>query len=95
MGAGREGESGHVTPNDSVKPGDLVFVKDPFGIGKFCDDDLVYLFSSTGVVAFTRTRTLAHVCCRVPLNLFDFLRICRCVGRLWCFLVVLFAQCSI
>ena len=34
LGHGREGESGHVTPNDQVKPGDLVYVKDPFGIGE-------------------------------------------------------------
>ena len=34
VGNGREGESGHVTPNDAVKPGDLVFVKDPYGIGE-------------------------------------------------------------
>lgn len=34
VGGGREGESGHVTPNDAVKPGDLVFVKDPYGIGE-------------------------------------------------------------
>lgn len=34
MGQGREGESGHVTPNDAIKPGDLVYVKDPYGIGE-------------------------------------------------------------
>lgn len=34
VGHGREGENGHVTPNDAVKPGDLVYVKDPFGIGE-------------------------------------------------------------
>lgn len=34
MGEGREGESGHVTPNEAVKPGDLVYVKDPYGIGE-------------------------------------------------------------
>ncbi|CAM9840598.1 unnamed protein product [Ascophyllum nodosum] len=38
LGHGREGESGHVTPNDQVKPGDLVYVKDPFGIGPRDDE---------------------------------------------------------
>eukprot|EP00903_Cladosiphon_okamuranus_P007982 g7704.t1 len=38
VGGGREGESGHVTPNDAVKPGDLVFVKDPYGIGPRDDE---------------------------------------------------------
>lgn len=34
VGHGREGENGRVTANDAVKPGDLVFVKDPYGIGE-------------------------------------------------------------
>lgn len=34
MGRGREGESGHVSPSDAVKPGDLIYVKDPYGIGE-------------------------------------------------------------
>ncbi|CAM9179726.1 unnamed protein product [Laminaria digitata] len=38
VGNGREGESGHISPNDAVQPGDLVFVKDPFGIGPRDDE---------------------------------------------------------
>ncbi|CAN0441877.1 unnamed protein product, partial [Discosporangium mesarthrocarpum] len=38
LGHGREGESGHITPNASLKPGDLVYVKDPFGIGPRDDE---------------------------------------------------------
>lgn len=34
MGHGREGESGHVTTNAAINIGDLVYVKDPYGIGE-------------------------------------------------------------
>lgn len=34
VGSGREGESGYTSPNDAVKAGDLVYVKDPYGIGE-------------------------------------------------------------
>ncbi|CAM9895887.1 unnamed protein product [Sphacelaria rigidula] len=38
IGSGREGESGHVTPNDALNVGDLVYVKDPYGIGPRDDE---------------------------------------------------------
>eukprot|EP00612_Vaucheria_litorea_P000592 CAMPEP_0171459054 /NCGR_PEP_ID=MMETSP0945-20130129/4487_1 /TAXON_ID=109269 /ORGANISM="Vaucheria litorea, Strain CCMP2940" /LENGTH=147 /DNA_ID=CAMNT_0011984987 /DNA_START=124 /DNA_END=567 /DNA_ORIENTATION=- len=38
MGPGREGESGNLVPNSGIKPGDLVYVKDPWGIGPKDDE---------------------------------------------------------
>ncbi|CAN0211932.1 unnamed protein product [Phaeothamnion confervicola] len=38
IGSGREGESGIVVPNAGIQPGDLVYVKDPWGIGPRDDE---------------------------------------------------------
>lgn len=49
-GHGREGESGNLTPNAAINIGDLVYVKDPYGIGEpLCTVTfwpLAYLFTT-------------------------------------------------
>ncbi|CAM9611827.1 unnamed protein product [Ectocarpus sp. 12 AP-2014] len=72
VGNGREGESGHVTPNDAVKPGDLVFVKDPYGIGPRDDEFAGKKFS---FVRFT------SICAIIP-NSEDFENAAREAGKL-------------
>ena len=38
VGPGREGENGNLVPSSEVKVGDLVYVKDPWGIGPKDDE---------------------------------------------------------
>ncbi|KAG5191883.1 hypothetical protein JKP88DRAFT_274868 [Tribonema minus] len=45
LGQGREGESGTLVENAGLKPGDLVYVKDPWGIGPKDDEFSNHKFS--------------------------------------------------
>lgn len=60
VGHGREGENGHVTPNDAVKPGDLVYVKDPFGIGELFT---LFVFIVLNVETIRTTIQYLHLPC--------------------------------
>jgi hypothetical protein len=57
IGGGREGENGTVIPNEGVGVGDLVYVKDPWGIGPRDDEFANRKFS---YVRYT------SICARVP-----------------------------